>query len=240
VKNISIAPLGDHALCVTFGNAISVDLSNTIRSYSQVIADARLTGVGEVVPTYCTMMICYDPLQIGYGTLSEKIRALLKQPLPSAEIDLTRRVHIPVCYGGKFGPDLSFVAQHTGLTEEEVISRHAGRDYPIFMLGFLPGFPYLGDLDSALNTPRLSSPRIRIAPGSVGIGGEQTGIYPIASPGGWRLIGRTPIKLFDPKRTPATPYVAGNRIRFDPISELEYNAIFEQGSDYQLWIEDGV
>ena len=136
-----------------------------------------------------------------------------------------RLVEIPVCYGGDFGEDLGFVAAHGGLTEEEVIRIHSGRDYRIYMLGFLPGFPYLGGLDSRLFTPRLSAPRVKIPAGSVGIGGEQTGIYPLESPGGWQLIGRTPLTLFSPERGGALPYKPGDRIRFVPISPQEYARI---------------
>ena len=136
-----------------------------------------------------------------------------------------RLVEIPVCYGGDFGEDLGFVAAHGGLTEEEVIRIHSGRDYRIYMLGFLPGFPYLGGLDSRLFTPRLSTPRVKIPAGSVGIGGEQTGIYPLESPGGWQLIGRTPLTLFSPERGGALPYGPGDRIRFVPISPQEYARI---------------
>ena len=130
-------------------------------------------------------------------------------------------------YGGEFGPDLPFVARHAGLTEQEVIALHTGRDYRIYMLGFLPGFPYLGGLDERLFTPRLGTPRTAIPAGSVGIGGEQTGIYPIASPGGWQLIGRTPLKLFDPAAG-TLPYAAGDRIRFTPITKAEFNALAQK------------
>ena len=132
---------------------------------------------------------------------------------------------IPVCYGGT-GPDLAFVAKHTGLTEAEVIRRHTGRDYRIYMLGFLPGFPYLGGLDPGLFTPRLQNPRTAIPAGSVGIGGEQTGIYPVASPGGWQLIGRTPLDLFDPERPPR--YAAGDRIRFTAITAEQFAKLAEK------------
>ena len=133
---------------------------------------------------------------------------------------------IPVCYGGDFGPDLAFVAKHAGLTEAEVIRRHTGRDYRIYMLGFLPGFPYLGGLDPRLFTPRLQNPRTAIPAGSVGIGGEQTGIYPVASPGGWQLIGRTPLDLFDPERPPR--YAAGDCIRFTAITAEQFAKLAEK------------
>lgn len=137
-------------------------------------------------------------------------------------------VEIPVCYGGTYGEDLAFVAEHGGLTEREAISLHCRRDYRIYMLGFLPGFPYLGGLDERLCTPRLDSPRIRIPAGSVGIGGSQTGIYPIQSPGGWRLIGRTPLTLFCSSGDFSLPYRAGDFIRFVPIDETEYERIRQE------------
>ena len=133
-------------------------------------------------------------------------------------------VEIPVCYGGSYGEDLKDVAAHAGLTEEEVIKLHSSVDYNIYMLGFLPGFPYLGGLDPKLFTPRLDNPRTKIPEGSVGIGGEQTGIYPLESPGGWRLIGRTPLKLYDPDREQPFLYQAGDYIRFVPITAEEYEA----------------
>lgn len=149
--------------------------------------------------------------------------------------------NIPVCYGGEFGEDIAFVASHAGLTEQEVIDIHTGRDYLIFMLGFLPGFAYLGDMDKRLHTPRLSNPRTSIPAGSVGIGGEQTGIYPLASPGGWQLIGRTPVKPYDPTRAEPILYRAGDYIRFFAVDEQEYRRIEELVSrnEYECRITTG-
>ena len=135
---------------------------------------------------------------------------------------------IPVCYGGDFGPDLSDVAEHAGMSAEEVIAIHSGHDYLIDMLGFLPGFAYLGGLDERLHTPRLATPRTRIEPGAVGIGGAQTGIYPLASPGGWRIIGRTPVRPYDPDRESPILYAAGDYLRFVPITPQEFSLIETQ------------
>ena len=148
----------------------------------------------ETVPAFASLLITYDPLVTEYDTIADAVKKLADADGADAAAGEGRLVTIPVCYGGDFGPDLPFVAQHAGLTEEEVIALHAGREYQIYMLGFLPGFPYLGGLDERLFTPRLGTPRTAIPAGAVGIGGEQTGIYPIASPGGWQLIGRTPLK----------------------------------------------
>ena len=166
----------------------------------------------------------YDPLVTDYDTLAAALQGLSDADGADTAAGEGRLVTIPVCYGGDFGPDLPFVAKHTGLTEAEVIALHTGREYRIYMLGFLPGFPYLGGLDERLFTPRLNTPRTAIPAGAVGIGGEQTGIYPIASPGGWQLIGRTPRKLFDPE-SGALPYTAGDRIKFEPITAAEFAAL---------------
>jgi KipI family sensor histidine kinase inhibitor len=148
---------------------------------------------------------------------------------------------IPVCYGGEYGPDLERIAAHAGLSTSEVIRIHSGRDYLIYMMGFLPGFCYLGGLDERIHTPRLSSPRLRIPAGSVGIGGSQTGIYPMDSPGGWQLMGMTPVKTYDPARETPILVEAGDYIRFVPVSEAEYfdiKAAVDAGT-YQVRVRKG-
>lgn len=240
MNNISIKPLGDQALCITFGREITMEVSKRIREVSKQLSNMEIPGVIELLPTYCTLMVSYQPTVISYRQLTAQIEKKLEAIQTVALTETARRIYIPVCYGGEYGPDLPFVAQHAGITEKEVIERHSGRDYPIFMLGFLPGFPYLGAMDPSLYMPRLSAPRLKIEAGSVGIGGTQTGIYPSASPGGWRLIGRTPVKLFDPKRTPSIPYSVGELIRFVPISPKEYEEIEKQGDGYCLKVDEGV
>ena len=150
------------------------------------------------------------------------------QDMIPEEASASRVFEIPVCYGGEYGPDIENIAKHAGLTEEEVIEIHSSKDYLIYMLGFLPGFSYLGGLDERIHTPRLANPRIRIPAGSVGIGGSQTGIYPLDSPGGWQLLGMTPVKTYDPEREDPILFEAGNYIRFVPVSEEEYKQIKEQ------------
>jgi 5-oxoprolinase (ATP-hydrolysing) subunit B len=168
--------------------------------------------VHEVVPGMNNLTIMFDPLEADAAALTELLQATWDKGGETQGAG--REVEIPVQYGGEFGPDLDTVARHTGLTAQEVVQRHAAGEYLVFFLGFQPGFAYMGGLDAALHTPRRSSPRMEVAAGSVGIGGEQTGIYPAVSPGGWQLIGRTDCALFDPARTPPTLLQPGDRVRF--------------------------
>ena len=222
----TFSPVGDQGLLVEFGHTIDEAANRRVRLLMEALqADAVLrTAIRDMIPAFCSLLIFYDPECIRYRRLQRRIQQLLIQPVTDAE--QLRRVHcIPVCYGGAFGEDLAAVAAHSGLSPAEVVSLHSSRDYLIYMLGFLPGFAYLGGLDKRLHCPRLSSPRTRIPAGSVGIGGEQTGIYPLASPGGWRLIGRTPLRPYDPARDPQFLYQMGDYIRFCPVGEDEYRRI---------------
>jgi len=219
-----LLPAGDSALVVEFGNEITPEINARIRSFTQVLEEQALPGIVELVPTYRSVLVHYDPLQLAPGELEAKIRELTGS-LTDIELAAPVVTMVPVCYGGEFGPDLDHVCQHTGLSKEEVVRLHAGTDYLIYMLGFTPGFSYLGGMDERLATPRLKTPRTVIPAGSVGIAGKQTGIYPIDSPGGWQLIGRTPLKLYDPYREPPVLLKAGNYVRFVPISEAEYEEI---------------
>ena len=168
------------------------------------------------------------------------MKRLLKMDIKAGES--RRRVfEIPVCYGGQYGPDLANIAEHAGLTEEEVVKIHSSKDYLIYMLGFLPGFCYLGGLDERIHTPRLANPRLKINAGSVGIGGSQTGIYPLDSPGGWQLMGMTPVKTYDPDREVPILLSAGDYIRFIPVDEEEYLRIKElvERDEYQCTVREG-
>ncbi|RLF75230.1 allophanate hydrolase, partial [Thermococci archaeon] len=177
----------------------------------------------EVVPTYTSIYVYYDPLKIGYSEVVEAVKPFLNAE-PKKE--KARIIEIPTAYGGEFGPDIEFVAEYNGLSVDDVIEIHSKPLYRVYMLGFTPGFAYLGGMDERIATPRLEKPRLKVPAGSVGIAGKQTGIYPLESPGGWRLIGRTPLKLFDANREPPTLLQPGDYIKFVPISEEEFWEIY--------------
>lgn len=214
-------PAGDSALVVEVGDEITPEINQTIRGLVLALEQQRIPGVREYVPTYRSLMILYDPAILLFHELVTQVQQIESQ-LESAALLEARVVEVPVVYGGEFGPDIGFVAKHHGLSESEVIELHSGRDYLVYMLGFTPGFCYLGGMSEQLETPRLAGPRTKIPAGSVGIAGKQTGMYPIDSPGGWQLIGRTPLRLFDPKREPPVLINAGDYVRFIPIDEGEY------------------
>ena len=218
---------GDSALNVEFKQEISPEISGLVHSCARMLEEHPIEGVIECIPTICSLMVCYNPQVISYDTLCACLQTRLKNITGTAQ-ETRRIVEIPVCYGGEFGPDIAFVAEHAQLSVPDVIGIHAGVDYLIDMLGFMPGFAYLGGLDKRLHTPRLQSPRTCIEAGSVGIGGAQTGIYPLPSPGGWRLIGKSPVCLYDPFRDHPILYAAGDYLRFIPISEEDFHCIQAQ------------
>lgn len=212
---------GDRGLLVEYGDVIDPDINNKVRSMAIVMEQETLEGVLETIPTYRSLLIIYNPAITNPAKLKKEILNL-EERLSEIKIPPPSTVEIPVCYGGEFGPDIQFVAEHNSVTEDDVIRIHSGEEYQIYMIGFTPGFPFLGGLPEVLHTPRLETPRSFVPEGSVGIANNQTGIYPVASPGGWQLIGRTPIRLFAPERSNPFIYKAGDRIRFKPISEEDY------------------
>jgi KipI family sensor histidine kinase inhibitor len=227
MDGVVFLPVGDCALTVEFGREISEEINSRVRSLAMALKNAAIPGVLEWIPTYRSLLVCYDPEIVSCRRLTALLRLLINSAELAAQYG--RRVwQIPVCYGGDYGEDLSFVAQNAGMMPEDVIRLHSSTEYRIYMLGFLPGFAYLGGLDKRIHTPRLKTPRTRIPPGSVGIGGEQTGIYPIASPGGWQLIGRTPVKPYDPKRSLPILFEAGDFLKFIPICEERFWEISAQ------------
>ncbi|MEF2772447.1 MAG: 5-oxoprolinase subunit PxpB, partial [Blautia caecimuris] len=221
------------------GKEISPEINRKISATIQLMKEQHIEGVVDMIPAFCSLLINYDPRVISYDEIRERMQALVKVEVKAGET-CKRIFEIPVCYGGEYGPDIANIAEHAGLTEEEVIRIHSSKDYLIYMLGFLPGFTYLGGLDERLHTPRLANPRIRISAGSVGIGGSQTGIYPLDSPGGWQLMGMTPVKTYDPEREVPILVEAGDYIRFVPVDEEEYLRIKDavERGEYQCVIHE--
>ena len=219
---IDIRPVGACGALAVLGSRISEVTGAGVAALEQAVHRAHLIGIIETVPAFASLLVRYDPLQTDYDDVSAAL-CRLAGDIEAGKGQAGRTVDVPVCYGGAYGEDLPAVARHAGLSEEEVIHLHSGRTYRIYMLGFLPGFPYLGGLDERLFTPRLPTPRTRIPAGSVGIGGQQTGIYPMESPGGWQLIGRTPLRLSSLDRE--LPYAAGDSIRFVPIDARAFEQI---------------
>lgn len=209
----TIAPLGDAALLVRLGDKIDPAINRRVHTLAALIRYAALDGVIETVPAYATLLIHYNPLVLSYATIYEWLTAKLDQ-INATEQRAPESIEVPVRYGGEHGVDLQFVANYHHIPVEEVIRIHSGRTYTIYMMGFTPGFPYMGKLEDAIVTPRLGTPRTRVPAGTVAIAGAQTGIYPIDSPGGWRLIGHTSLRLFDPKSDSPFLFSPGDRVKF--------------------------
>jgi len=219
-----LLPAGDSAVVVEYGEEIDARVNAKVRLLQHALEAGPRRGIVEVVPTYRSLMVHYDPMALSRESLEALISTTAVQ-LPEEVREPVRTVEVPVLYGGDAGPDLADVAAFAGLDIQAVVDLHAAGDYVVFMLGFMPGFPYLGGLPQRIATPRLATPRTLVPAGSVGIAGAQTGVYPAESPGGWRLIGRTPVALFDPRRSPPTLLEAGDRVRFVPITAADYEVI---------------
>jgi inhibitor of KinA len=225
---MQIAPLGDSAVLITLGDEISRPTHAKVwHAFSQLRA-AALPWVTDLVPGFASLAVHYEPLLLRVGGSERQFDAVVREieqalvaPGPVRETE-SRVIEIPVCYGGEFGPDLEELAGARAMHPRDVVRLHTEPEYLVYMLGFLPGFPYLGGLAPALATPRRASPRTHVPAGSVGIGGEQTGVYPLESPGGWHLIGRTPLRLFTPRQDPPTLLSMGDRVRFRAVTEQEF------------------
>ena len=215
---------GDRGLLVEFGEGIDPKVNAKVRAMAKFLEKKTPKGVKEMLPTYRSLLFIYDPGVTNPDILCKRIEKF-NNTLEKMEIDPFKVVEIPVCYANKFGPDMENVQKAHGLTTEEVIFLHSKPEYLIYMVGFTPGFAFLGGLDEKLHTPRLTTPRMLVPEGSVGIANNQTGMYPIASPGGWQLIGKTPLKLFAPDRANPFLYKAGDKIKFKPISQTEYDLL---------------
>jgi KipI family sensor histidine kinase inhibitor len=222
-----IVPAGEAAFLVELGDEIGEAATDRVLRLATALDAMAMTGIIDRVPGYTTLLVVFDPAAVDpdrlSGTLVRLDRDAVSMPLSPG-----RLVTIPVAYGGDFGPDLKAVAKHAGLSESDVIERHAGANYRVGCVGFVPGFAYLVGLPSDLQTPRRSTPRSRVPAGSVAIGGAQTGVYPFETPGGWHLIGRTPLRPFDPNRAEPALLQAGDRVRFEPIAPAAFAVISDQ------------
>jgi KipI family sensor histidine kinase inhibitor len=218
-----LSALGDSGLLLTFGEGIDPALNQRVHQFAALARAAGLPGLLDLVPAYGTLAVHFEPRLWTWEALGADLCA--RVPLAGTGTPAPREVVLPVCYGGEFGPDLADLARHCGLTPEAVVARHTGAEYQVYFLGFAPGFPYLGGLDPALAAPRRATPRDRVPAGSVGIAGLQTGVYPLATPGGWQLLGRTPLPLFDPSGEEPCWLRPGDRLRFEAIGEDRFRAL---------------
>jgi len=215
---VTIRPASDCSLLLSFGDEISFDAHLAVARLTRCLEG--VPGILNLHPAYTSLLVDFDPRLRSHS----QVEALLQELIASHSSDPPpepRHVEIPVCYGGEFGPDLGDVARHTGFTEARVVELHAAAEYLVYFVGFSTCFPYLGGLPPELATPRLAAPRKHVPVGSVAIGGAQAGIYPLASPGGWRLIGRTHVRLFDPSASPPPLLRMGDRVRFIPVREVQ-------------------
>jgi len=213
-------PMGDRSLLVELGEKISPDVNRRVQELMLQLQQARLPGVREFAPGYRSLLVVFDPLTIAPSELKERITEVAAQH-GSAGLPQAKLLTVPVFYGGDYGPDLEGVAGHLGISTDEVIRLHTETLYRVYMIGFTPGYPYMGELPAALAVPRRSTPRTRVPKGSVGIAQRQTGIYSVESPGGWQIIGWTPIELFDPTRQLPSLLEMGDKVKFEAVRQVE-------------------
>jgi KipI family sensor histidine kinase inhibitor len=217
---------GDNAIFVELGDSIAPEVNQRVRNLKLALEKAGVAGVVESVPAYRSLLVYFNPLKVDVSKIRQTVSHLL-QSTTVAELPKPRLIEIPTVYGGEFGPDLELVARHNNLSPAEVVRIHGSARYLIYMLGFMPGFPYLGGMSPEIATPRKTTPRLKIPAGSVGIAGNQTGIYPAESPGGWQIIGRTPLELFHPDQEPPSILQAGDYLSFVSITAEEFAGIKE-------------
>ena len=217
----SIKLAGDSAVNVDLGGIIHPEINFSVHTFSTHIQKNNPKWLIQIIPAYKGMLIYYDPLGIEFVNLKNYLLKEFETMDKSTNNTSSTLITIPTLYGGKFGPDMENVINHTKLSKREIISIHSATNYLVYAIGFSPGFPYLGGLSQKLNTPRLKNPRTKIPAGSVAIAETQTGIYPSPTPGGWQIIGKTPVKLFDPERTPPVLVNPGDMIKFEPLKSLK-------------------
>jgi KipI family sensor histidine kinase inhibitor len=210
-------PASDSSFLLRFGEGISPEIHRRVLQATRILLSSKLPSIRNLHPAYDSILVSFDPLKVSHAQLEVLVKSFFESESGKSSEEENIK-EIATCYGGEFGPDLSDVAKYNGLSEQEVVEIHSSVLYTVYFLGFSPGFPYLGGLSDKIAIPRLSTPRMHVPGGSVAIGGNQTGIYPLDSPGGWRIIGRTPARLFDPSADPPTILQMGDRVRFVPIS----------------------
>ena len=213
-------PMGDRSFLVELGDTLSPEVNRCVQQLMLQLRQARLAGVRELAPGYRSLLVVFDPLTIAPAELKERITQIAAQK-GSDDLPKAKLITVPVFYGGDYGPDLEGVAGHLGIATDDVIRLHTETIYRVYMIGFTPGYPYMGELPADLAVPRRSTPRTRVPKGSVGIAQRQTGIYPVQSPGGWQIIGWTPIELFDPARQPSSLLEMGDRVKFEAVRQVE-------------------
>jgi inhibitor of KinA len=214
----------DQSLLIYLGEKISLESHERVRRLLLLLESEPIAGIRNLRPAYCSLLVTFDALKLTHGGLEDVLRGYLDR-IEEASLPEPRKLEIPTCYGGEFGPDLDEVAALHGITPARVTELHASVDYFVYFLGFVPGFAYLGEIPEEMATPRLATPRRSVPAGSVGIAGGQTGVYPFATPGGWRLIGRTPVAMFRPDRANMSFLSIGDRVRFTPISAERFAAL---------------
>jgi len=219
-------PASDQSLLIYFGQRITLEAHQHVMRLLRLLEAEPVDGIRNLHPAYCSLLIKFDALKLGHGDVEAILRHYLDR-LEAVRLPEPRQVKIPVCYGGECGPDLNDVAALLAMTPSQVIELHTSATYEVYFLGFVPGFAYLGELPPALVTPRLATPRRRVPAGSVGIAGSQTGVYPVATPGGWRLLGRTPIQMFRANRSAMSLLSIGDRVRFTPVTQAQFAALEE-------------
>ena len=215
-----VVPAGDSAILIELGSEVDPEISSMVFALTDLIKVAGLNSDLEVLPTYRSVLVYYDPLVCSYAEMFDAVNGAVEGLVEPINVNSSLKiVEIPVVYGGDDGPDLHFVADHAGITEDAVIELHSRTDYRVYMLGFSPGFPYLGGLDERIAAPRLKTPRVLVPAGSVGIAESQTGVYPNAGPGGWRIIGRTSVTLFDVNSSTPSLITPATKVRFIPVDQ---------------------
>jgi inhibitor of KinA len=238
---IRLLPSGEQAMVIEFGDKIDREINIKVHRLTKLLAGLKDDRIIEIVPTYRSLLVQFDLARIKREELADIVQKSLASMKDGEEDSSPKKiVYVPVCYGGEFGPDMNFVMEHTKLSAEEVIAIHTETAYLVYMLGFTAGFPYLGGMSEKIATPRLKTPRTKIPAGSVGIAGSQTGLYPIESPGGWQLIGRTPIKAFSPRAENPFLFAAGDYLQFRVVSRSEYDQIAQQVESGSYTAETGI